>query len=125
MNLPYDIVGNIYSYLDNRKIHKINFTDTLFELDQQKKPMCEFKQYFLEKYKESLEENISFFSVKFLIWEIPEKRWREARVNKTLLFGGYLQDNSYPNSVVHICSNENWEAYDWDYPSETWWKPIN
>lgn len=125
MNLSYDIVGNIYSYINNKEVHKINFTDTLFELDKQKKPMCEFKEYFLEKYKESLEENISFFSLKFLIWEIPEKRWRNATVNKTSLFGDYLQDNYPPHLVVHVCPNENWKAYDWEYPNETWWKPIN
>jgi len=124
MNLSYDIVGNIYSYLDNIEIHKNNFNDTLFELDQQKKPMNEFRQYFVEKYRESLEENISFFSVKFLIWEIPEKRWREARVNTASLFGGYLQDNTPAHSVVHVCPSKNWSAYDWDYPGETWWKPC-
>ena len=125
MELSSDLVNIIYSYIDFKEQHKNNFKDTLFLLDTQKKPMTNFKSYFINKYKESRYENNSFFHIKFLVWEIPEKRWRKAIANYVDLLGGYLNDKNPETSVIYICAQDNLPGYVWDFPGNTWWKLIN
>ena len=125
MELSNDLINIINSYIDFKGQHKNNFTETLFALDKQKRPMIDFKSYFVNKYNESRYENNSFFHIKFLVWEISEKRWRKAIANYIDLLGGYLNDKNPEHSVIYICAQDNLPGYIWDFPEYTWWKSIN
>ena len=126
MELSYDLIGRIYSYIDIKRNHRDKFMDVILDLDKEKKHMNEFKKYFFKKHKEFIENsNKSFFSVKFFIWEIPEKRWRIASINFNNMVSGYLKDKNPNESLIHIYPTRDWVAYEWNYNENTWWKPID
>jgi len=125
-NLPYDVVKEIYSYLDCRNTHKETLQTVLLEMDREKRPWKEFRSYWAEQYHKHINGNIPFFCIYIFIWDW-ETGWRHATLcSVSYLFGGCLEDGAPAHSTVHVMPKGKHERFDWDNPEylrETYWKP--
>ncbi len=123
--LPYDVVNEIYDYIDSRDRHRESLQSVLLEIDKEKRPWKEFRSYWIQQYNQHIDSDIPFFCIYIFIWDW-ETGWRQASVNSVSIFHGMREDGAPANSTVHVMQKGKHERFDWDNPEylrETYWKP--
>ena len=127
--LPYDIINYIYDFTGIREYYKSIYDNILYHYV--KRPWGDFRQYFIEQFKE---HKTGKLVVTFYIFDenpdiennntkVSNPIWRPACVNITLL-GNNWNDGFPAHSIVHVLKYKKYDEYDLIYPWNSYWKPI-
>ena len=128
-DLPYDIVKYIYDFTDIDLYYKKIYDKIMF--DYVKRPWMDFREYFIEQFKEHktgklvvsfyiFDENPDFENKRTIV---SNPIWRPAYVNITLL-GNSWNDGFPAHSSVRVLKYKNYDDYELIYPWNSYWKPI-